>query len=109
MISLVGHRSSDHQHHLTAHDVEGEGQDERLRQHPEYADQAYDLCGMQGPRLTQVLHHQHGEGDEEHRIGQLDQAHPLTVQGRPANLGQPPQQCLGKTLLQAQGNTADSQ
>ncbi|MCY1460142.1 hypothetical protein D9M71_776750 [compost metagenome] len=64
---------------------------------------------MQRPGLTQVLHHEQDEGNDEHRIRQLDQAHPLTMQRRPANLCQPAQQCLWKTLLKAQGDAADSQ
>ncbi|MNE66834.1 hypothetical protein D3C80_1624090 [compost metagenome] len=64
---------------------------------------------MQRAGLTQVLNHEHDKGNKEHRIGQLDQAHPLTMQRRPANFGQPTQQDLRKTLLQAKGDTADSQ
>ncbi|MNM98292.1 hypothetical protein D3C81_1108180 [compost metagenome] len=89
LIGLVRHRRGDHQHHLTAHDVQGEGQDEGLWQHPENTDQPNDLRGMQRPGFTQVLHHEHHEGNEKHRVGQLDQAHPMAMQRRPANFSQP--------------------
>ncbi|MNI60021.1 hypothetical protein D3C73_1152070 [compost metagenome] len=109
LIGLMGHGGGDHQHHLAAHDVQGERQDERLGQHPEDTDQPDDLGRMQGPWLTQVLHHQQHEDTDEQRVDHLDQAHPLPMQRRPTDFRQPGQQCLGKTLLQCHCHATHSE
>ncbi len=106
LISLVSDGSGDHQHDLAAENVEGEGQDERFRQRPEQTQQTDDLCGMQRSRLFQVLPDEHGERQQKHRVRQLDQAHPRTVQRGPANIRQPHLQFDRVTLLQPQRHAA---
>ncbi|MNJ51298.1 hypothetical protein D3C77_465980 [compost metagenome] len=64
---------------------------------------------MQRARFAQVLHHQQDEGEQKHRVGQLDQAHPLTVQRRPADFREPVEQRLRVALLQPQRRAADRQ
>ncbi|MNN86449.1 hypothetical protein D3C81_2038730 [compost metagenome] len=64
---------------------------------------------MQRPWVAQVLHPQQHVGGCKHRVGQLDQAHPLSVQGRPADSRQPAEQGFGETLFQAQGHAAHGQ
>ncbi|MNC12306.1 hypothetical protein D3C75_600250 [compost metagenome] len=64
---------------------------------------------MQRSRVAPVLPGQQQERRNEHRIGQLDQAHPGAMQGRPANLRQPDQQRVWITLLKPQRHAADRQ
>ncbi|MNY18986.1 hypothetical protein D3C86_1523980 [compost metagenome] len=100
---------SNHQHHLAAHDVQGEWQDESFRQHPEQPEQTHQLRGMQRSRIAPILPGQQQERGDEHRVRKLDQAHPGTVQGRPSDLRQPHQQRLRVTLLQPQRHAAHRQ
>ncbi|MCY1178355.1 hypothetical protein D9M73_187020 [compost metagenome] len=109
LISLVRHCRGDHQHYLTAHDVQGKRQDEGLRQHPENAQQADQLRSVQRPWRTQVLHHQQDEYAEEQRVDHLDQAHPLAMQGWPADFRQPGQQRLRIALLEGYRHAADGE
>ncbi|MOA04982.1 hypothetical protein D3C78_1245590 [compost metagenome] len=106
LVGLVRHRCGDHQHYLAAHDVQGERQDEGLRQHPEDAQQAHHLRCVQRPWRTQVLHHQQDEHAEEQRVDHLDQAHPLAMQGWPADFRQPGQQRFGVALLKGHCHAA---
>ncbi len=107
LIGLMRHTGRDHQHDLAAHDVQGERQDEGLRQHPEQPQQTDQLRSVQRPRLVPVLRCQGDKTYQEHGVRQLDQAHPTAVQRRPTNLRQPVQQGLWETLLQRQRHTAD--
>ena len=89
LIGFMSHTGSDHQHDLAAHDVKGEWQNEGLRQHPEQAQQPYQLRGVQRARLIPVLCGQGKETNQEHRVRELDQAHPGAMQQWPADLRQP--------------------
>jgi len=58
---------------------------------------AYQLRRMQGTWLVPVLRREGDKTDQEHRIRQLNQAHPVAMQRRPANFGcvrQGPQRLL---------------
>lgn len=62
----------------------------------------HQLRRMQRARLVPVLRRERQEADQEHGVRQLDQAHPVAMQRRPADLRQPVQQRLGITLLKGQ-------
>ncbi|MNN32770.1 hypothetical protein D3C81_1465020 [compost metagenome] len=79
LISLMRNRGGDHQHHLTAHDVQGKRQDERFRQHPEHTEQTHQLRRMQRTRVAPVLPGQQQERRDEHWIRELNQTHPRAV------------------------------